>query len=250
MTLTYDEDHVPYKYSKDLLGNEWCTPSLCKRDVQLFLKRLRKKFGEFRYFMCGEYGTHTLRPHYHICIFGLDIPDLVEYKKSFNGDQYYNSSSISDTWKKGFVVIAPFNWETAAYTARYCLKKRNNNLNEFYATYNIEPEYVLMSRRPGLAAKYYEDHKDDIYEDDKLYMTTSKGVQEHRPPRYFDKIYEKDFPVQFADLKENRKYMAERLTQLKLENTSLSYWELLRAEEQLKLSRTKILNERRLGDDS
>lgn len=172
-----------------------------------------------------------MRPHYHLCIFGLHIDDLEFYKKNFSGQEYFNSPSVSDTWNKGFVVITPFSWETAAYTARYCIKKVNNNLSEFFETYNLEPEYVLMSRRPGLAHQYYDDHKNDIYEDDKLYMSTSKGVEIRRPPRYFDKMFEEDFPEVFENLKEHRKEMAEELTRLKLENTSLNYWEMLKVEE-------------------
>ena len=58
LTLTYDEESLP-QYG-----------SLEYRHVQLFFKRLRKKIGAFRYFVCGEYGPHGDRPHYHALIFG------------------------------------------------------------------------------------------------------------------------------------------------------------------------------------
>ncbi len=52
VTLTYDNEHVP----------EW----LHRRDVQLWLKRLRKQTEQFiRTYYIGEYGTKFGRPHYH-----------------------------------------------------------------------------------------------------------------------------------------------------------------------------------------
>lgn len=65
LTLTYSDDELPY--SVDGL------PTLCKRDVQLFLKRVRKKLHpiKLRYYCAGEYGEHTYRPHYHILFFGV-----------------------------------------------------------------------------------------------------------------------------------------------------------------------------------
>ena len=60
------------------------TPSLNPRDVRLWLKSARVKyereFGtklpDFKYVVCGEMGTHTHRPHYHICFFGLSNHDV------------------------------------------------------------------------------------------------------------------------------------------------------------------------------
>ena len=51
LTITYDDAHNPNVLSK--------------RDLQLFNKRLRKAYGPFRFFACGEYGDGTHRPHYN-----------------------------------------------------------------------------------------------------------------------------------------------------------------------------------------
>ena len=69
VTLTYDDKHLP------------AGGTLVKRDVQLFLKRLRRKFSDrtIRYFFSGEYGGDTLRPHYHGCLFGFAFPDQVAF---------------------------------------------------------------------------------------------------------------------------------------------------------------------------
>lgn len=68
-TLTYDEQHVPTLETDELSD----VLTLNYKDVQLFIKRfkqtlLRKLSLSLRYFCCGEYGSNTLRPHYH-CIF-------------------------------------------------------------------------------------------------------------------------------------------------------------------------------------
>ena len=69
-TLTYADDSIP---SGEGL------PSLRKRDLQLFFKRLRRHLPEersIRYFACCEYGDTTGRPHYHAIIYGLGLlPD-------------------------------------------------------------------------------------------------------------------------------------------------------------------------------
>ena len=73
VTLTYSPDYLP----------EGAT--LVKKDVQNFMKRLRKAGtnGKFKYFLCGEYGENFNRPHYHICFFNLDFVDkeIISRKK-------------------------------------------------------------------------------------------------------------------------------------------------------------------------
>jgi hypothetical protein len=67
LTLTYDTAHVPI--------TEKGYMTLCKSDVQLFLKRLRKSLPEskIKYYAVGEYGGKTMRPHYHLILFGADF---------------------------------------------------------------------------------------------------------------------------------------------------------------------------------
>lgn len=103
LTLTYDNNHIPFivngftgiyrgtnfeplETDTEIFAVEGgksirkfafsdCYSVLYYRDIQLFLKRLRKsiygKFGKyktFRYFAVGEYGTYYGRAHYHIII--------------------------------------------------------------------------------------------------------------------------------------------------------------------------------------
>lgn len=137
--------------------------SLRKKDAQDFMKRLRFASDvPLRYYLCGEYGTHTLRPHYHICLFGSNFhEDRKHYKTTPEGFHYYNSETLNDRWGFGHVVIAELTFETAAYTARYVTKKISGaKAPEHYG--QREPEFALMSRRPGLGTGWLEKNITDI----------------------------------------------------------------------------------------
>lgn len=84
LTLTYAEDRL----------------SLNRRDLTLFLKRLRKHLEpqKIRFFYCGEYGSKGKRPHYHVIVFGWRPNDLVLWKKSKKGFDCWLSATVCDLW--------------------------------------------------------------------------------------------------------------------------------------------------------
>lgn len=133
VTLTYEDQFVPQG------GN------LSKPDVQLWLKKLRWKLSELqrgtknpvrvRYFLVGEYGPQTLRPHYHASLFGLGVA---------------HSALIQEAWGKGFTSSAEFNSTTAQYVAGYVVKKLTDMKDP--RLLNLSPEFALMSRRPGIGS--------------------------------------------------------------------------------------------------
>lgn len=139
VTLTYEDRYLPPHHS------------LRKKHAQDFMKRLRF-FSDhpLRYYLCGEYGSESLRPHYHICLFGEDFSfDRKIHKTSPEGFKYYISPSLTDRWGMGHCLIADLTFETAAYTARYVTKKITGAKAPDY--YGLrEPEFSLMSRRPGI----------------------------------------------------------------------------------------------------
>lgn len=247
VTLTYNDQHVPLSQSYDVNGQVFDNMTLCKRDFQLFMKRLRKRTGQkLRYFACGEYGTTTFRPHYHAIIFGLELNDLQFHSKSDSGYVLYNSPLLSDVWSVdgvplGYAVVSPSTWETCAYTARYVTKKLSGSLASFYDINNIEPEFCLMSRRPGIARQYYEDHKDHLYDYEFINISTEKGGKKFVPPRYFDNLKAVEDPELISNLKEHRLNMAKENQRLKMEDTSLSYLDMLEVEERSKMNRVKKL---------
>lgn len=77
LTLTYDNDHIPKNPLIDYDTGEIYAENatLVKKDLQDFMKRLRRAYeykgydNKLRFFACGEYGSQTLRPHFHIIVF-------------------------------------------------------------------------------------------------------------------------------------------------------------------------------------
>lgn len=175
VTLTYDDYHVPRSYYADPeTGEAQASLTLDKRDWQLFMKRLRKAHPDdkIRFFMCGEYGPNTFRPHYHAIIFGLHLDDLVPWSRSDQGYQYYRSESLERAWSVkttfdgidgetcatplapiGYALVGEVTWETCAYTARYIMKKLNGPEAQFYSDFNLQPPFVLMSRKPVFTSR-------------------------------------------------------------------------------------------------
>lgn len=181
-------------------NDKYVTDSLDKRDFVLFMKRLRKKFGQgVRYFHCGEYGELLQRPHHHACLFNFDFPDKVLFSVN-RGVPLYRSALLEKLWPFGFCTVGSVTFESAAYVARYVTKKITGKLAESHYQGKV-PEYVTMSRRPGIARKWFESFKDDVYPSD--FVVIRDGIK-CRPPRYYDSIYDLQDPDSFATIKSKR----------------------------------------------
>lgn len=133
LTLTYDEESIPEN------------KSLKKRDIQLFIKRLRKKISilgrkKIRYFVGGEYGEDKERPHYHAIIFNITEDD---------------KKLIKESWQNGIVDLKPFGFTQARYVAKYtCKQITGEKAKEHYK--NRIPEFSLQSRKPAIGMKFAE----------------------------------------------------------------------------------------------
>lgn len=231
ITLTYDDDHLPENSSLNI------------RDMQLFFKRLRKKYAKdinFRYFYCGEYGSQTLRPHYHLLLFG----DLLRPDVRFLDDRsprglgksglpLYTSKTLEKLWKKGFCPFGAITFESAAYVARYTLKKVGDYNEDFYSDH--KKEFILMSRRPAIGRLWLDLYSSDLYPSD-FYTTRGKKV---RPPKYYDRLFRMRCPDEYDNILQRRK---EVIVKNELENTD----DRLLVKEQVKLSQLKGLSERNL----
>jgi hypothetical protein len=182
LTLTYSPEHVPPD------------GSLRPRDIVLFFKRLRKLIspGRVRYFQCGEYGTQFLRPHHHILCFGYAFPDrtLVSSGKF----PIYTSAQLATLWPWGFHSIGDITFDSACYTARYILKKVTGDAAEEHYQ-GRKPEYITMSRRPGIGRDWYDRFKDDLYNYDKCVVKDSFVA---KPPKYYDKLLESAHNVYYV----------------------------------------------------
>lgn len=247
LTLTYDDDHVPktaYAINDD--GEAAPALTLNPRDLELFWKRLRKAHPDdrIRYFACGEYGGQTYRPHYHAIVFGLNLHDLELYKKSPQGYDYFNSKSLQEIWGKGYVVVGAVTWDTCAYTARYIMKKLKGQDATLYSDLNLVPEFVRMSRKPGIAHQYYVDHP-DLFDHQYINISTDVGGLKFRPPRYYDRLFDIDHPGELEQAKAVRRRLAAASELLKDSRTNLDRYDRLRVEEAALGARIKSL-ERKL----
>ena len=163
ITLTYNDEHLP--------PNE----SVVKRDIQLFLKRLRKQLAKddirIRYFCCGEYGDLKGRPHYHMIIFGWLPEDLEFLKITKRGENIYRSKFLEKIWPLGYVSVGDLTLQSAKYTALYMQKLVKRRPGQ-------DPPFQLMSKAPGIGAGAFDPK---MVQTDKVYHA-GKYV---KLPRYY-----------------------------------------------------------------
>lgn len=268
VTLTYDDDHLPQNnfIIKDT-GECGTVSTLVKDDLRQFIKNLRYHYGQrqferefgrpcrkgertskaenvsFRFFACGEYGDRSFRPHYHLIIFGLilDSSDLVFYKKSEIDYSYYNVPWIQDVWKKGYVVVAPATWETCAYTARYVMKKQKGSGKALYDLYNFAPEFTLMSRKPGIGRKFFDDRGAAIFDTDYISVGTKDGSKKIYPSRYYKRLFDQIDPERYEDWKNMRLDVYEDVRKAKACLSSKKFLDQLETEEAAKEAAIKSL---------
>lgn len=177
------------------------TVSLHKHHFQRFMKRLRKEFGQgVRYFHCGEYGEKYARPHHHACLFNFTFKDKYPHKVR-NGNMTYRSPTLERLWPWGISEIGELTFKSAAYVARYILKK-TKKAKFYYEHQDKIQEYNTMSRRPGIAKKWFlKYYLSDVLPTDSVTMDTGHKVL---PPKYYDRHFELTNPEEFALLKQKR----------------------------------------------
>lgn len=231
ITLTYAPEHVPADMSLD------------HSHYQKFMKRLRKKYvpkcpypvghdlrdewmlaHAIRFYMCGEYGDNFGRPHFHAILFNHDFKDKYLWKVQ-NGQRLYRSEELESLWPYGYSTIGNVTFESAAYVARYIMKKQTGDAAETHYTVFDEdtgevlknpitgedwvrtPEYNQPSRNGGIGKRWFEQFKDDVFPND--YIVTPDG-RKLKPPKFYDTIYEADFPHEMEEIKFNRVEKAEK----------------------------------------
>jgi hypothetical protein len=181
ITLTYRDSELTHGGTR---------PTLYPRHLTLFLKRLRKKCGSgIRFFACGEYGSSTLRPHYHACIFGLDWKDKKLHTIK-NGNRLYRSNMLDDIWSHGNCLTGDVTFESAAYVARYICDKKLGKEAVIYEKEGVEPEFVRMSRRPGIGRSWLERYSASVFNNGYLWSNGHKV----NPPSYYKRIFKANEP--------------------------------------------------------
>ncbi len=226
ITLTYNEKYLPMH------------GSLVQTHLSGFFKRLRSRISprKIRYYASGEYGDkcqlHEIhqcphcgpiqRPHYHAIVLGYDWPDRY-YVGEREGLCVYNSPELESLWTNtetqeplGYHEIGSCSFESAAYVARYVMKKQTGRKVDegHYTRYDpwfntwseVSPEFAVMSRgrkKPGgIGAGWYEKYKTDLYPADDCPIP-GRGVH-GVPPRYYDGLYQIDHPIEMEAIKAKR----------------------------------------------
>ncbi len=127
VTLTYSDENLPEG------GN------LEPDHLKNFIKRLRKALepSKIRFYAVGEYGEKSVRPHFHLSIFGMS---------------QFDAGIVEKKWGLGHTLTAEFTPATAAYVCGYIVTKWKNKIRPDPRLGNLTPEFNRQSNRPGIGA--------------------------------------------------------------------------------------------------
>lgn len=194
VTLTYQDEYLPVAPTGCL--------TVDKTDLQKFFKRLRKSLGakKIRYYAVSEYGDQTGRPHYHAIIFDWRPSDLEYYTKS-QGNTLYISKTLDSIWGMGRCWVGDVTFESAAYCARYVMKKLYGAMARIYELDEVEPESALMSRRPGIGHSWFQKFRADVFPYDSV--TLRDGISAS-VPRYYSSLLQQSSPDEYLRVKSSR----------------------------------------------
>lgn len=182
LTLTYSDDHLPADFSVNL------------REVQLFLKKLRKHYGSgLRFFAASEYGTHTFRPHYHLLLNGVDFRSDRKLHQDTPNGPLYTSEKLSGIWGKGHCTIGSVTLKSAFYCIQYIFDKKHDDPNRYVRHHPVTgdvvrcaPEFRTMSG--GLGSTWFHKYKSSVFPSDFLVV----DGRQYPVPRYYQKLLEKE----------------------------------------------------------
>lgn len=247
VTFTYNDEHLPkmhhvrekvynpitgaYKYAWREVQNEVLDletgeykpspfSSVDKRVHELLMKNIRNEYGAgVRFFASWEYGSKSFRPHGHYIFFGLPMDDLEYYKCTDDGYILYKCPRLQRTcWKDeqgnelGYVIAGSVDFDSCNYVARYTIKKRKYVDVSAYKELGVEPEFCVMSRRPGIGSKYFEEKYKDIYETDSITLPAIDGAFTISPPPYYDSLLERMDPEKLEHIKSDRRLRRDNAT--------------------------------------
>lgn len=234
LTLTYNPEHLPENRSLDVPRMQKFMKDLREYDRQDFLERKEdgiipssEVYQGVRSYGAGEYGELDGRPHYHLLLFNYDFQDK-EFWREIRGNKYYRSKFLEELWPDGFSSIGSVNFDTAAYVARYVMKKFTNKDEQLVKDrwtwtdwktgevfdQRIPERPVCVSlgtakgpdgKRPGgIGAPWFKKFKTDVFPHDDI-VIRGKVM---KVPKYYDRLLERVDPEEFASIKEARAQLA------------------------------------------
>lgn len=211
-------------YHEWLMHKQSCFLTLTYADDQKFLdkehlvkffKRLRHHYGSFRYFACGEYGSKTGRPHYHVILYGHDFlggsyPITEELYGNKIVEMIWQSGLDRGDVKRGFISIGSVTMESIKYVAGYVVKQGNPvKLPE-----GAQDEFLQMSRKPGIGKGWLEKYKEQIINNG---FVVIDGCKLDIPKQYMA-WYEHEF----EEVKEKRKEKVKFFTDEQLRSKKIN----------------------------
>ena len=224
LTLTYNEKNLP------------TDGSLVKQHAVDFMKKYRSYVSyhegkKIRFFLVGEYGEQFSRPHYHAIIFGHSFMDSELFMVNRQtGEAYFTSDRLSRLWNMGHTVIGDVTPQSAAYCARYCVKKvtgRKQREGHYVrtdeygvVTTEVDPEFALMSRNPGIGKSWWEKYGHTDAADDHLVLDGNKV----KIPRYYDNLEDPEIMFQ---IKQDRKERAREFQEFATQDKKVGHKEVL-----------------------
>ena len=199
VTLTYSDKHLP-EYG-----------SLYYPHLINFIKRARKHYGQFRHFACGEYGDKSLRPHYHLAVFGqafLSHRVIIREKPTL----LWTSPELERLWGLGNVSVGALTWETASYTASYILKKLRSK-QQFVRIDESTGELVPVAQ----PRSFKSDNLGKAWWDQWGHTLTARDYvvingRRQKPPKAYDKWLAAKDEATSKQIKEQRIKLAKQLT--------------------------------------
>lgn len=239
ITLTYNDDHLPEDKSLNVEHFQRFMKRLRSYDVRTRKKQAKEQGIPYvprriKFYHCGEYGDNFGRPHFHACLFNFDFPDRRIWRTTGKDNEtiLYRSETLERLWSDpetgesfGYSSIGEVTFESAAYVARYVLKKVTGHkaLNWHVDPQTLEwtpphymdletgvirtPEYTTMSRggnvkgQGGIGKDWIDKYASDVYPHDFFYLRGKKM----RPPKFYDAQFELLSPDEFAKIRSRRK---------------------------------------------
>lgn len=202
ITLTYDDEHAPGE--------------LIKRDLQLFLKRIRKNTNKkLKYYACGEYGEQTGREHFHLIIFGLEtcgkcrVCTKLYRLRGKLPEQGTDCHELEKSWTKGMIHAGTVTPASARYVADYLQKQPPSD--------GRPPAFSLMSQ--GIGKEWLTSNIDL----QTCYRGLNKGTSRAPVPRYYQKQVIKN-SGEFPEIPEFLIKMVKLRKQLEHQDKLKEFW--------------------------
>lgn len=205
VTLTYDDANLPSLVefrSKVFSEVEYLYSPYCIKDVQDFHKRLRKRIS-FRFFGVAEYGSRSLRPHYHIMYFFDTVHDI-----------HFLMRTFLDAWKLGSQMTIDYLTDASI---NYCLKYI---LKNFDSRVNRPQPKIFCSKRPYIGSNFITDEKVSFFYSKACDNSDFVGFTQVLPRIYRDRFFDDDLKERVRESREEY-----RIEQLSKDRNFLDYEE-------------------------